>query len=615
MNTKMIFPAIVLVMLIQASETKAQLTTGGEIAGGYMWIDSKVGERPLNHYAGNGKLWLSQKAEHYDWRVTMDGSYKDQEGEMLITDLDYSNPGNVTEKVTMSYTRNKPLNINTRCELNWRQPDKSAYKLWAQYGYHKGSYTYFFLSAQQSSDMTGAGDARAEQKDETSHRMAVGYSGTTMLNAEGLVLKSKADLSLTKRTVEDAWCVLQMNMDQVEDNCCRKVRGWDMHPDYTDWHMNASLQVTDTVIKTSATRLLLGGGLRLMGESERYLHGAEASTEFDGEKRPVECLNQHATGFRCFVEPFLTGEWTSGKWSLGAEYGARLYHTTTTDKKGTGVAIYNLMDPEHPLGDTRISHFTPLVTGQAKLTRKLSKHHSLTVENKVSNRLPCNQQSVLGFEQSVEYNKVILGNPHIKPETSILCGVSHTYTNGCFSATTSASAEWTHNLMNYYLYSCTIDGWKENAQIAQNVADVKTYTLREQIAWNGKWLTANAEIWGCLSHHTGIGSIFGGTDLNDSNWGWKLGARAKLGHGWQVNTDFQYMGGYKTVAIDTSPLWQKSTLAVEKQFKHFTLFMNAHNLIDPAFKFSMRNTEGKTIYDLKSRMNNRMVMIGCRWTF
>lgn len=81
----MIFPAIVLVMLIQASETKAQLTTGGEIAGGYMWIDSKVGERPLNHYAGNGKLWLSQKAEHYDWRVTMDGSYKDQEGEMLIT--------------------------------------------------------------------------------------------------------------------------------------------------------------------------------------------------------------------------------------------------------------------------------------------------------------------------------------------------------------------------------------------------------------------------------------------------------------------------------------------------------------------------------------------------
>ena len=613
MNTK-IFSATVMVMLIQASAIQAQLTSGGDIAGGYTWLDSKINDQPLRHYAGSGKLWLESKTKNCDWRVTLNGSYKDQESESQTIDLKYTDAGDVTAKTIISLTHRKPLNINTRFDLNWRQPDKSAYKLWAQYGYLKTDNTYFFFSVQQSSQDLNEGDVRGEVKEERSHHVSVGYSGTTMLNASGWVLKSAAEVELTKKQVENDWGVFLVDVTNPEDATCKTIREWRLHPHYTDWRMNASLLTADTLLKTSASRLMLGGGLRFMAESEKYLHGGEVATEFNGASTKVDCLDQHATGFRYFIEPFFTGEWKKGKWLLSAEYGIRLYHTNTTDNRGTAVTIYNLMDPEHPLSNNSISHFTPLLTGEAKLTRQLSKRHSLTLENKVGSRLPNHQQSVLGFVQSVEYNKVILGNPNIKPEVSSLCALSHTYSDGHFSATTSASAEWTHNQMSIYLYGCTIDGWNENAQIALNVADVATYTLRERLAWNSKWLTAQAEIWGCLAHHQGTGAIFDGTELDDSSWGWKLGAKVKLGHGWQVNTDFQYKGGYKTVAMDMSRSWQMSNIAVEKQFKHITLYLNGRNLIDPALQMSINDTEGKTIYNFNSRMNNRMVMIGCRWS-
>lgn len=613
MNIKT-FSATVIVMLILASKVQAQLTTGGDIAGGYLWTDSNINGNPQYHFEGSGKLWLGYKAENYDWRVTMKGGYKDQEGEKTTTDVSYADTLDANSNTTISHTRNKPMSIDTRYDLNWQQPDKSTYKFWAQYRYTDSQHSYFLFGVYHNLHKSDEGNFRVDMKEETGHHMTVGYSGTTMLNGRGWVLKSAANLSLTKRKVDDLWGIVHVDITNPEEPASISVREWNMHPDYTDWAMNASLQMADTVMSTSVSKLMLGGGIRFKSEHETYMHDAEVTGGINAEKSKVDCVEQHVTGTRYFLEPFVNGEWNSGRWSLRAEYGARLYHMTTSDKKGTGVAIYNLMDPSQPLSDNSISHFKTMVAGLADLTCKLSKHHSLTLTNKIGNRLPTHQESVLGFVQSVEYNKVILGNPNIKPEISNHYALSHTFSSPRFSAKTSVSAEFTHNQINTYLYDCTIDGWEERAQIALNVADVATFTVSESVTWQNKWLTTKAEVWGKLSNNRGTGPIFGGKTVDDSNWGWKLEAKAKLGHGWQVNTDFQHESGYKTIAMDMSPSWPSSSINLEKQFKQITLYVNTRNLIDPTFRLSINDTEGQSIYSLKSYMNNRIVMIGCRWT-
>ncbi len=605
--------AVVLLMLLCTTPTRAQLSTGGDVAGGYLWIDPHLLDSRLKHLEGNGSLWLGYKAGDYDWRLTLTGKYKDVEGESEIFDLDLADKDNLSLTVTSTETSDKPLNLSARYDFNWRRHTQHAspnsYTLWTQYDYEHAHYdaSSWSVTSSVTSDYVIAG--AYQDKRDVCHKVSVGYSGTTRLNALGWVLKSSADVSLQKWKVDDDWqrfFRLTIGLDVTPMDTLE----WVMHPDYTDYAFNAALELTDTVFSRPASRLVLGGGLRFKGEGERFSHDVDAGDDI-GDAMSVE---QQSTGFRFFAEPFLNAVWRSGKWLVNAEYGLRLYHTNTTENTGHAVQLYSFMNlGEVPLTGRSFSHFTPLVNGSARLTYAISRHHSLSLSNSLSNRLPSNQQAVLAFVQTNEHNKVSLGNPHLKPEVRIQFSLNHTLTYGPFSATTSVSAERTNNLMESYLFKSKLGGRGVIVRMTLNDADVSTYRVSETLAWNNKWLKANATIWRHWAHYQGIGSIRGGREVDDKNWGWSLNVRADLGCGWLVATNFRFMGGYQTIASRANLTWQSSTVSIEKRFKPVTLYLTANRLVDPSHILRKYNSDGYEIYENISRSNNRIVMLGCRW--
>lgn len=607
----------VLALLLQAIASLAQLTMGGDVAGGYTRLNSNEYDDDLKHTEGKADLWLGYKTKHYDWRMSLSAKYRDLDSESRIDDISVADNDSTSIMTTLSSTNDKPFNLSARYDFNWRQPNRSNYSLWALYDYkHVGSNSSIIgLTDFINSDFNVFG--RYEEKKDVSHRMSAGYRGTSLLDAHGnWVLHSNADVMLMKRKVNDGWMRYQVDFTDLDDAQPTNVLAWEMNPDYTDYAVNAALHLTDTVYSKPASRLLLGGGIRFKGEGEHFRHDAELSDPDVPEIKPENVfINQHATGFRYFVEPFACGDWVSGKCSLNAEYGLRLYHTNTTDKTGHAVALYNIAEKGHPLSGNSFTHFTPLVTGRSKLKYTLSKHHSLTLTNSLSNRLPTNQQTVLCFVQMTEFNKVFLGNPHIKPEVRMQLGLDHTLTSGPFSATTGISAERNNNQMSVCIYNCTLAERQELALMMQNVADVTTYKLSETFAWNSKWLKASATLWGQSAHHKGIGSVYGFSAINDNCWGWKVDTKVNLGYGWLIATDFQFASRYKTISSEVSRMWQSSTASIEKRFGHITLYLNASNLIDPITRFTNYDTKGNMIYLSERRANNRIFILGCRWSF
>ena len=605
-----------LVMLLHATASQAQVTTGGEVAGGYMWRSSDIPDSRLHHTEGKGTLWFGYKAKSLDWRLSLTGKYKDLDSETKTNDISYaSNYQEASLTSTTSTTEEKPFNLTARFDFNWRQPDSSRYSLWARYDYEHDDYECFYWGATEQMDSIGKFHGRFENKENASHQYSVGYRGTTQLSASRWVLHTSADVSLKKKHVADVWLRYRIDASVIDGYTPQDVLGWEMHPDYTDYTINAALHLTDSVYKTPTSRLLLGGGLRFKGEGERFLHDEE---QFESDVPDIEVepvfIEQHATGFRYFFEPFVGGEWLTDKWTLKAEYGLRLYRTSTTDDTGHAVFLYNFADKEHPLSGNTFSHFTPLVAGRAKLTYALSAHHSLSLTNSITDKFPTNQQTVLCFAQTTDYNKVVLGNPHLKPEVKQLFALDHTLTYSPFSATTEASLELTNNQMEGNLYECTLEGRNELALMTQNVARVTTLKLSETLAWKSQWLQTSATVWVHRAHYKGIGSVYGELVNNDNNWGWKLDAKVNFGCGWLLATTFQYTGGYETLISQVSRRWQTSTASIEKKLGPFTLFLNASNLIDPVRQYSQYDANGNMIYLSEHRAGNFLVMLGARWS-
>ena len=608
-------------LLLQTSMAQAQMTTGGDFAGGYLRTDSKTYAEWLKHGEGKASLWFGYKAKHYDWRLLVAGNYKDVDGENVTYDIFSAVVDSASLTTTEYMTNEKPFNLTARYDFNWRQADKSTYSLWTQYDYDHLDYESSCMGVKNPVYSDGNVFGRFEIKEDEGHKVAVGYRGSTVMGDRRpagngkWVLKSNADVSLSRKEVCDAW--LKLLLDAIEDDALSTwdTQGWEMHPDYTDYVFNAALHLTDTIRRQGSSRLVLGGGVRFNGEGERFTHDSEVSVYSDFIiKVDTLFIDQHATGFRFFVEPFLSGEWQKDRWALSAEYGLRLYHTNTTDDTGNAVRLYNYMDPENTLSGHRFSHFTPLVVGRSQLTYNLSKQHRLTLANNISNRLPSNQYAVLRFLQLRDYNKVSLGNPHLKPEVRIRFSLGHTFTCGPFSAKTDVSVERDNNEMEPYFYGCSLGGRNEVAQIMRNVGDATSYRLSETLAWNSKWLKTHATLWFNRAHFQGRGKDFSENVVNDNSWGWEWDAKVDFGCGWVLTTDFRYRSRFKTMTSDVDRMWQTATVSIEKRFGYVTLYLKGNSLINPASPSSRYDMKGNMVYDSESRKSNRIVLLGCRWS-
>ncbi len=632
-----------LAMLVHATAAQAQRETGGDLAGGYMRTNSETIADQANHAEGKGKIWLGYKTKRHDWRLSLTGHYKDVDSEKLTEDFSFTGEELSDYTSTQYMTNEKPFNLSARYDVSWHRPSarvaqpsalsaqpsatESQYNFWTQYDYEHTDYKSSCLGTKICESLGINYFGRFEAKEDVGHRLAVGYGGRMVMGDGSWMMGSSADVTLKRKKVNDVWLKVLLDLEERDETNAYDVRLWRMNPDYTDYGFNAALHLTKRINGSEngndnekhnenekVKLLVVGGGIRFNGEGERFLHSQPETNDNNHIKTDTLFIDQRATGFRYFIEPFLSCQWSEGRWALDAEYGLRLYHTKTTDYTGHAVQLYNFMDPEHPLSGTSFSHFMPLATGHAKLTYRFSPHHSFSLSNAVSNCLPPNGNAMLCFVQLRDYNKVSLGNPHLKPSVKLSNSLGYTFSYGPFSATTDMSVARENNQMAPYYYNCTLGGRSETAQTMRNVAHVTSYKITETIAWDSKWLKASATVWDNREHHQDLGEEFSESVVDNNSWGWQLKAKTHLGRGWTATTNFHYTSGYRSMTYEYGSMWPSAAASIEKHFGPVTVYLNASGLIDPAIRFSIYDEKGHKVYTSENRKNNRIVMLGCRFS-
>lgn len=596
------------------SVVKGRLSTGGEVAGGYLWKSSHLQNERLKHVEGKGNVWLGYKGRSYDWRLSVMSRYKDLDALKGKIQLQCCNVDDAVLGMAFTKSNNKPFCVTTRYDFNWQKKSGAHYSLWAQYDYEhvesKGDHLAASLTMRDEVMLF----VRTEDRNEAIHETCVGYRGSTPLNGSGATLNSSAEVMYRRKKVDDAWTRAELNLCTAVSLCPTEQCVWEMHPDYSDYLVKAELSVTDTLRHTAEKGLIIEGGVRFKTEGQHFRHEVRLHDTGNPQIRVEHLItDQRAEGWRYCIEPFVGVKWRSGRWSLNGEYGLRLFKMKTADMNGFAAALFNAVDHDVLRGGSGIAHFTPLLTGRAQLSCQLNRHHRLTLTNTIANRLPSNEETVLCFVQGRDYNKVLVGNPHLKPEVKVRVALDHTLSCGAFSATTGLSAERMLNQMDVCLLPCKVAGRSELAVMTQNVAYVTTYKLSETLAWTGRRLQVSASVWKHWAHNSGIGSNFSGSTLNDRNRGWRVDAKADLGKGWRAAADFQYTGEYHTVASQKKRVWQSSTVTIEKQWGPVTMYVKASSLIDPNIRLTQFIVSRSQVELTEYRASNRLVMLGCRW--
>lgn len=57
-----------------------------------------------------------------------------------------------------------------------------------------------------------------------------------------------------------------------------------------------------------------------------------------------------------------------------------------------------------------------------------------------------------------------------------------------------------------------------------------------------------------------------------------------------------------------------AALSIDKRLGPVTIYLNANSLIDPAIRYSRYDAKGNMVYYKENRKNNRIVLLGIRWT-
>lgn len=221
----------VVVLLLYATAAQGQLATGGDFGGGYLWKSSQMTGKHMTHTEGKGNFWVMYKAKNHDWRLSLTAQYNDMDGEKHKAQTSYANAEHPVYSMTASTTSVNPFNLTVRYDYNWRRPDKSCYSLWALYDYEHVESDAKHFATKTAPHIDDMFYVRTEDRRTVSRELAVGYRGTTLLNARGWSLRSSADIMVRRKTVSDEWVRSQHSL-VMKDMMPKDVRGWEMHPDY-----------------------------------------------------------------------------------------------------------------------------------------------------------------------------------------------------------------------------------------------------------------------------------------------------------------------------------------------------------------------------------------------
>ena len=249
--------------------------------------------------------------------------------------------------------------------------------------------------------------------------------------------------------------------------------------------------------------------------------------------------------------------------------------------------------------------------GKSNIKWTISPHHSLNLTNQISVSHP-DYLKICWYDRTAGYlDQLYRGNEQLFSPTTYLYGLEYEFKYKRFLSQTNVSYKEVYDEIDQTWANEEIEGRQYKVFHWLNSSNSKSVGINQKLGWRGKVIVANIGVTYNQSRRTAKEG-----DKVKNSFDWKLNGdiTAFLGKGWSVGADAKYQSKVATF-FTLFKEYCELNARVQKDFKKFTLYLQAKDLLDQPRETSFESEEQQEFWVEQVRSNRRFFVLGVKWKF
>lgn len=553
---------------------------GASIGIGFSLPDPKVEEMidTLVRYSGsiNGKISYERPRFSASLRASASTNNTDQEMFRYISDKS----GRESQRLKRSESITGVYDV--RFDLGWSTRSGSKFTAFASYlNDHTKADNLVMTVRNEDEYLVGS---REEPKALT-RTYTVGFNSFLPIR-KGRNIQLNAQYQYVSDVEETDW-ITAKGKDTYQTRIFR------MTPNLSGSTTTARLFYVDSTF-TEKHHLLLEGGTRFsLAWNSDYFSGA--TQQSDGSWKDSLRVREHFLHLAPTLEPYVRVEYRPARLYLYAEAGVQMF--------GRLIQNDTLKAP--------MKIEPPAPVGRFGADWKLNPKHTLSLTSSATVVRPTYLQTCW-YERMGEFeNQWILGNPDLKPTTTLSAQLIWRFVENGFYMNLSSAASYRKNGVVRTFVNLEYEG--RDYTIFYWINAAKNTQLNEMLVlgWQGKDLAVQFS-----TRYNWTKEVDIANDMTSCNYYWEWIAKVnwKPGNGWSLSTD----GSYRTAVTSLYGFYDPHYVLnarISKQFKHCNVYLDGTELLDYPMVSGVASAD-KTDYWIElSRYNRRIIRLGFTYLF
>ena len=593
--------SLCLALLLCCAPLRAQWSGSADLSGGLGGMEGSVvsDDKPMFHGLMQGNFKLNYKTEKFGWTTTLTGKWEPKT-------TDNSRVAYKNERMGIVYkaATTKPLTTSIRSDFFWTPAKDRNYTAWILYQYKNDRARNHSMNVDVKSEDDGKFSYYYEIPVMDEHKVETGLKTHRSFDSGRKVLESSLAFQAISSARTNTWIVFKTEDGDggtevpMDDDIAGYAWKYRITPRSQDYNLDGDIHLQMTPLD-GTVKLKYAPGLRLT--TKHALDENSGATRIniwdEGEEiwRDSTRLRETFNYLSALIEPYLSADFNWKSLEAHANYACQVY-------------ARRLNDDVHQQR-LKIKGVYPVGKGNVKWT--ISPHHSLNLTNQFSVSHP-DYLKICWYDRTAGYlDQLYRGNEQLISPWTQRYGLEYEFKWKRFFTQTTISYTNVQNEIDQTWTNEEIDGREYKVFHWINSSDSHSAGITEKLGWRGRVITANLGVTYNQNRRKAKTS-----DTIKKSFDWRLNAdvSAKLGKGWSMGVNAKYQSKVATF-FTIFKQYCELNANIQKEFKHFTLYLEGRDLLDQPKETSFESEELKEFWVEEVRSNRHIFVVGARWKF
>lgn len=595
-------------LLLASLPMKAQWSGSLDLSGGLGGMHGNIvtDDEPIFHGLAQGVFLLNYRSDKFIWSTRLDAKWEPTTTDNVT--VSYKN-----EKLAITYkaANTEPITTGIRSDFTWILSPEKKYSTWILYKYKNDNARNTSMIMDGGLDEVDNFMLSVEYPHLNEHTVGAGFKTFHSFDSGRHILHSSFSVQTASSRRLNTWMVAKNNESdgsvgviEVGDDFSAYAWKYRITPSSTDIDLAGDIHLENTPLDGD-TKLKFTPGVRFASKHSldqnsgatlvsRLNFTDDAPSEesvWKDSLRLRESFNYLCVNLDHYLKADLNWRDFEGHFDYAFQVYARRLND---DSHKQSLAIKGM----YPVGSSTIKW-------------NINPHHALSFNHLMSVKHP-DYLMICWYDRTAGYlDQLYRGNELLISPQTLKYALEYDFNWNRFLLKSSISYKEVINEIDQTWTNEEIEGRLYKVFQWLNSADSRSVGLSQSFGWRGKIIKANAGISYNQSRRTAKSN---GAIKNSFDWKLNADITATLGKGWTLGADAKYQSKQATF-FTIFKEYCELNLRVQKEFKHITIFLEGHDLLDQMRETSFLSEELEEYWIEQIRGNRRLVVLGAKWKF